>query len=45
VITIKSPGDAALLFETSQLVHPGHQGGNEAAWIAAAIRAAVPRRP
>jgi len=40
VITIKSAGDAALLFETSQLVHPGHQGGNEAAWIAAAIRAA-----
>jgi KipI family sensor histidine kinase inhibitor len=40
VIIIKSAGDAALLFETSQLVHPGHQGGNEAAWIAAAIRAA-----
>jgi KipI family sensor histidine kinase inhibitor len=40
VITVKSAGDAALLFQTSQLVHPGHQGGNEAAWIAAAIRAA-----
>jgi hypothetical protein len=31
VITNKSAGDAALLFETSQMVHPGHQGGNEAA--------------
>jgi allophanate hydrolase subunit 1 len=40
VITIKTAGDAALLFETGQLVHSGHQGGNEAAWIAAAIRAA-----
>ncbi|HKD88615.1 MAG TPA: urea amidolyase family protein [Streptosporangiaceae bacterium] len=40
MITIKRAGDAALLFETSQPVHPGHQGGNEAAWIAAAIRAA-----
>lgn len=40
MITIKAAGDAALLFETGQLVHSGHQGGNEAAWIAAAIRAA-----
>jgi hypothetical protein len=30
-MTNMSAGDAALLFDTSQLVHPGHQGGNEVA--------------
>lgn len=40
MITVRRAGDAALLLQTSQLLHPGHQGGNEAAWIAAAVRAA-----
>ena len=40
MISVKSAGDAALLLETTQRVHPDHQGGNEAAWIAAAVRAA-----
>ena len=40
MISIRRAGDAALLLETTQDVHSGTHGGNEAAWIAAAIRAA-----
>jgi KipI family sensor histidine kinase inhibitor len=40
VITLKSAGDAALLLETSDADADGQHGGNGAAAIAAAIRAA-----
>jgi allophanate hydrolase subunit 1 len=40
VITIKRAGDAALLLETGAAVTDGHAGGNGAAAIAAAFRAA-----
>ncbi|HTX86347.1 MAG TPA: urea amidolyase family protein [Streptosporangiaceae bacterium] len=40
MITIKSAGDAALLLETGDAATGGQQGGNGAAGIAAAIRAA-----
>jgi KipI family sensor histidine kinase inhibitor len=40
VIAIKSAGDAALLIEAGVAVTDGHKGGNVAAAIAAAIRAA-----
>ncbi len=40
MITIKGAGDAALLLQVSQPVQASHQGGNAAASIAAAIRAA-----